>query len=794
MKKGKSKLGKKGTGVRKEGKQVKKLKKGSGKEPSPATKVSLRALLSGRKNTASARRAKVGLGANQANKKVKGGKKAGTAKTKGRGKQERASSGAGTPTQSQGLEALLEAANQIEGMDTRASSTATTSSSTTSRAASKRSAKHASAAAVRASHAASAVDTPVSPAAPSVSAPVMFTTKPVMVASGSTGNTLTPVPVLASVQSAGTPAVLPSQVPLGMLQKFLSLSAVPAIPASMPLIIPSQELAPSNDGTTAQVTTLTTTLPAEVTALPSQVTTFPSQVTAPPLTAHSQVAQSSISEEDVTGKRGKVVVPAAAPAVPTLMVQPEEGTSMLKHLLQLTGPSGSVSTAAGLATNTMATSPVSHITPPTSTPHPTSGTLDLNLQGASVTDAGLLNMELAAAETIAETKPDMNSITGQSCQVSEEFELGSSQEATSIKPEESFAESNIVKTDLQLEGSEAEAALPDSSVVTVGSTSGCQSQLSASVAASLGPDVQLCDGTQAGVPSPHILQVAASVPQVMAPPPQAAAAAALPQVTLCLPQALGGAHPQQVFGGGAQTMTLTLPQASVPLSQGQGSSTATFTHSMDLLQFLNLCAASGNGQVIIKTEPPVASDVAAMSNAYCPEKAASSSQAEGDASAGTKFILLNSNMQTQATVSALPGGNQLEETGGQESQISPASAAVTSSLTPTYDDSLTFSAAEDSQGLSATVQCPATSAGVEPYTEPAFEGGPVQTVTVSTLSETASQPALVQTAQMEEQTDVRSASNIEAVSHQFTMSEVDVPSLSTDQHGAESFVVEDMLL
>ena len=318
VKKGKGKVGPKGAALKKEGRQAKKVKKPAEKEPSPSTKVSLKALLSGRKN--SAKRAKGGQGVSQASKKAKGGKKVGGAAVKGRGKKEGGGSGAGTPNQAQGLQALLEAASQIDRMDalTSPSVTVPTNTKAASSARSKRLAARTSVTAVVPPKAAPIIHTTTQAATlaavPSIATPIVFATDQMVPV---TGATFTPHPVLTSGPS--TAASVPAQVSLSILQKYLGLSALPA--------------------------TAVSTVPLQV--LPSTSSDSSAEAQALPVTGSSQISKTG---EAVTTSK-TVANAVTTPSPHLLMAQPEAGTSMLKHLLRLTGPAAVSYTHLTLPTN-----------------------------------------------------------------------------------------------------------------------------------------------------------------------------------------------------------------------------------------------------------------------------------------------------------------------------------------------------------------------------------------------------------------------------------------------------------
>ena len=253
-KKGKGKAAHKVAALKKEGRQVKKGKKSAEKEPSPSTKVSLKALLSGRKN--SAKRARGGQGASQASRKAKGGKKAGGAAAKGRGKKAGSGRGTGTCTQAQGLQALLEAANQIDRMDALTSPSATTPTNTNSL--SSPSSKHLSASTSVAVDlqpvAAPIIHTTAQPAAlplaASIAAPIVFATNQTVPV---TGATFTPRPVLNPRPSVATSVPATPPMSLSMLHKYLGLSAVPATAAST---VPAMALSSTTLDTTPALQTL----------------------------------------------------------------------------------------------------------------------------------------------------------------------------------------------------------------------------------------------------------------------------------------------------------------------------------------------------------------------------------------------------------------------------------------------------------------------------------------------------------------------------------------------------------
>jgi hypothetical protein len=218
------------------GKLVKKGKKGAGsKEASPSTKISLKALLSGRKGAG-----KKGKGQPaKVNPTKKSGKK-GSA-TKGKSKKD-SDSRPGTPTQSQGLQALLEAASQIDRLDannpsTPASTSAAAKPSPSPAKVTRRSAAMAAAAAANAavSSASSKQSVPAatvqssgtftSATVTSISssaAPMIITTQPVLTAQGTSlpaGTTLLG-PLPAGIQAA-------PQISMAVLQKLLGLSVLP---------------------------------------------------------------------------------------------------------------------------------------------------------------------------------------------------------------------------------------------------------------------------------------------------------------------------------------------------------------------------------------------------------------------------------------------------------------------------------------------------------------------------------------------------------------------------------------
>ena len=742
-KKGKGKVGPKGAALKKEGRQAKKVKKPAEKEPSPSTKVSLKALLSGRKN--SAKRAKGGQGVSQASKKAKGGKKAGGAAAKGRGKKEGGGSRAGTPNQAQGLQALLEAASQIDRMDalTSPSVTVPTNTKASSSARSKRLAARTSVTAVVPPKAAPIIHTTTQAATlaavPSIATPIVFATDQMVPV---TGATFTPHPVLTSGPSTAAPASVPAQVSLSILQKYLGLSALPATAVST---VPLQVLSSTSSDSSAEAQAL-------------------------PVTGSSQISKTG--EAVTTSKTAANAVTTPSPHL--LMAQPEAGTSMLKHLLRLTGPAVTTSaTPPSIPTPAVNIIPAA---PQVLTPLVTSASsAGAMLKETNVTKESLVKVEpgeSAVAEKDEEGAVDQAALNNY--QIVAEYELGSSQEGSWVEANKHFPYVRVSKSKVYIkpesvEGEEITESVSGSNLPAV-----TPPQSSVDTPASHSTALlQSGDGTSVGLLDPQ----APVTPAVALAPPSSVtpstigtsqmlvqqASSSVPQVTLCLPQLVGLPQAQQASGSTAQTMTVTLPQASAPASQGQAVPTTTFTQSMDLMQFLNLCAASGNNQVIIKTETPIPTDIAAMSSAYSSDNAAIPSQTEEGASVAPKFILVDTSLQAPAAITAVPGGGQLQTPGGQ---------IIVSLANPA------LSATVNNAAVSTTVASPTLASSVDPPSLPASEQAP---------------PDVMQTPQEVMPSEVSSASGVEVVTNQFIMNEADISSLSEDQHGADSFVVDSML-
>lgn len=723
------------------------MKKSSEKEPSPSTKVSLKALLSGRKN--SAKRAKAGQGVNQASKKAKGGKKVGGAAVKGRGKKEGSGSGAGTSTQAQGLQALLEAASQIDRMDalTSPSVTAPTNTKSSSSARSKRLAARTSLTAVLPHKAAPTIHTTTQAVTldevPSIATPIVFATDQMVPV---TGATFTPHPVLTSRPSTTVPASVPAQVSLSILQKYLGLSALPSTAVST---VPMQALSSTTVDSMAEVHTLS-------------------------VTDSGRVINGSKDGEAVTSKTVASAVTASTPHL--LMAQPEAGTSMLKHLLRLTGPTVTTSTSPSPTTIPTSAMNIIPAAPQVLTPLITSPSA-----------AGLLLKETnVATESPVKAEPGVNEekdeeeavdqATVNSYQIVAEYELGSSQEGSWPETNKSFPYVRVSTSKVYIKPEPTDGEETSESGSVAGSNLSAVSLPHTSIdtlASHSAALLQSGDGTSAGVfePQASVTRAATLVPpssltsstvvKPQIPVPQASSP--VPQVTLCLPQVMGLPQKQQVSGNMTQTMTVTLPQSLAPASQGQAVPTTTYTQSMDLMQFLNLCAASGNNQVIIKTETPIPTDIAAMSSAYSSDNAATPSQTEEGASSAPKFILVDTSLQAPAAITTVQGGGQLQASGGQ---------IVVSLANPI------MSGTANSAAVSATVTNPTLATSLDPTSVPATEQAP---------------PVLMQSSQEEMPAEVTSANGVEVVTNQFIMNEADISSLSEDQHGADSFVVDSML-
>ena len=736
-------MGPKGAALKKEGRQAKKVKKPAEKEPSPSTKVSLKALLSGRKN--SAKRAKGGQGVNQASKKAKGGKKVGGAAVKGRGKKEGGGSRAGTPNQAQGLQALLEAASQIDRMDalTSPSVTVPTNTKASSSARSKRLAARTSVTAVVPPKAAPIIHTTTQAATlaavPSIATPIVFATDQMVPV---TGATFTPHPVLTSGPSTAAPASVPAQVSLSILQKYLGLSALPATAVST---VPLQVLSSTSSDSSAEAQAL-------------------------PVTGSSQISKTG--EAVTTSKTAANAVTTPSPHL--LMAQPEAGTSMLKHLLRLTGPAVTTSaTPPSIPTPAVDIIPAA---PQVLTPLVTSASsLGEMLKETNVTKESIVKIEPAdAADAEKDEEGAVDQAALNTYQIVAEYELGSSQEGSWVEANKRFPYVRVSKSKVYIkpesvEGEEITESVSGSNLPAV---SPPQSSVDTPASHSTAL-LQSGDGTSVGLLDPQapVTPAAALAPPSSVTPSTIGtsqmldqhASSSVPQVTLCLPQLMGLPQAQQASRSMAQTMTVTLPQTSAHASQGQAVPTTTFTQSMDLMQFLNLCAASGNNQVIIKTETPIPTDIAAMSSAYSSDNAAIPSQTEEGASAAPKFILVDTSLQAPAAITAVPGGGHLQTPGGQ---------IIVSLANPA------LSATVNNAAVSTTVASPTLASSVDPTSLPASEQAP---------------PVLMQTPQEVMPSEVSSASGVEVVTNQFIMNEADISSLSEDQHGTDSFVVDSML-
>ena len=128
-----------------------------------------------------------------------------------------------------------------------------------------------------------------------------------------------------------------------------------------------------------------------------------------------------------------------------------------------------------------------------------------------------------------------------------------------------------------------------------------------------------------------------------------------------------------------------------------------------------------------------------------------------------KFILVDTSLQAPAAITAVPGGGQLQTPGGQ---------IIVSLANPA------LSATVNNAAVSTTVASPTLASSVDPPSLPASEQAP---------------PDVMQTPQEVMPSEVSSASGVEVVTNQFIMNEADISSLSEDQHGADSFVVDSML-
>ncbi|XP_070186837.1 uncharacterized protein [Littorina saxatilis] len=754
-KKGKGKGGQqKSPAVKKDAKPVKKMKKSGEKEASPATKVSLKALLSGRKKGAGSKRARAGQPATtQVIKKTRGGKKAGGVATRGKSRKDGSKTGADTSQQGPGgLEALLEAASQIDRMAalTSPSTTAPTTTKSTSVARSKRSAAPVSSSVARPL----LQSPPIIYATPAsvghqisqqtvsgVGAPIMFAARHPLVATPVTaGTTFIPVPhtVLAPVTSGAVSVSLPTQVSHSMLQKFLGLSAIStASPVSPVLFTVAGSSAPVQSQSSKASDTLT-------------------NLQVPAVSASTTVAGSVKKEEARTHRTVAEILDA--PPVPLHMAPaPEAGMSMLKHLLRLTGP--------GLA----ASPPTTIFSAPTHTIIPAAPQILTPLVAVLSASEGMPKETIAAETPQVKIEPDVSSMetentddNGSSYKILSEYEVGSSQEGQEdsksfpyirvsttkvlVEPEPSTAEETVITSDSVNNPSVSQSAV-GSSMQPTQTTASVHSTDSTLVSFT----APLATVSQANaVKSETLLKQEPDVSCHATPSePQASGSGA--QISLTLPPGL--LQPQGQLGSGslAPTVTVTLPpQISIPGSHGPSGSTTTYTQSMDLMQFLNLCAASGNSQVIIKTEAPIGTDMTALGTSFGKEEVhLTLGQTEGDPSASPKFILVDTSLQAPAAVStAQTEGSQLETAVTEHMEVS---AASTTMVTHTE----TSMSASESMPLADFMQVP-------------------QEMTTE---------------------EVTSGNSVEVVPNQYTciMNEGDISSLSEDQQGADSFVVDSML-
>ncbi|KAL8613558.1 hypothetical protein ACOMHN_021977 [Nucella lapillus] len=787
VKKAKGKVGQKNISLKKDGKTTKKVKKGNEKsgESSSSAKVSLKALLSGRKNAAGSKKAKGGQASSLASKKTKKDKKTAGSGAK-KNKTERTDSRTSSPVQSQGLEALWEAATQIEKMDTLTCAPPTAPTSTPSRAIPKRAARTKVVSAPPSQKPTTPRSKPVTTSqliVPSVATPIVLAAHPVV----GTRTTFTPIPVLASVPAAGAPTALPTQVSLEMLQKFLGLSTVPGLPAS--------------------------TMP--MTLVPGQVLANPKAEVKKPILkpADQRPPQVAVEQSGPSRKKGKAAASSEkveklskVPAVHTPVTQPE-GTSMLKHLLRLTGPAMAVSTLPPtIPTITTTTTSPRTIPIQPLIPSPYSGQIKAEVsvnESIAAVQAAVMKQETVDEPACpAAGAGEESSVDPSEQDTQNHHMLVPGQEAVSLQEVPPVVADN--RTAMAVQDNSSQGLVKPETMETEVSE-GCSdrvsnvssvymSSISSPVVQATG-GLQSSDGVQSSAAPPHML-APSPLCFTQAPVPTLLPTSAVPQVTLCLPPALLGPQTQQVSGEGTQTVTVTLPQSSVSGIQGQEGSVATFTHSLDLMQLLNLCAASGNGQLIIKTEPPQFTDPCSESSAQSFGQA-TTSQVSGGASTVPNYIVVETCQEAASAQSAVVSSSQAVMSDGQtfvsavptgalSAVASPAlPLAVGSSTLLNSIDSTMLAAAVDTSALpavqssvlSTSVNCPVLSTA---ETQPDFATAFTDPQSVSV---TATQEMM--------QAGINLTSDHDMASSQF---EGNIDALSADQQGADSFIVEDMLL
>ncbi|XP_076459765.1 uncharacterized protein LOC143292941 [Babylonia areolata] len=793
VKKGKGKVGQKTGALKKDGKAKKMKKAGEKSDPSAATKVSLKALLSGRRNMTISKKGKAGPTAGMVTKKMKRAKK--TDSPAGKAKQKTAStSGTSSPLQSQGLDALLEAANQIESMDTSTSALSTpVANSSPSRAIPKRgsrtkvvSAQPAPKSSPARSRAAPNSQLIVPNAA---AAPIVLATTPAMITTRTTGAAFTPIPVMASMQAPGASSTsMTSQVSLDMFQKLLGLSTVQAIPASsVPMtLVPGQVVAAPVLSTRAEVKK-PGARPADRKPPPAAAAQKSPSKKKGRMASNSAVASQKV-ESDAPKPEARCLVP-----------QPE-GTSMLKHLLRLTGPSMNITTTSSTTPLTIPTT--SQVSLPSLGQVPTVAEVmtvkDTSEAEQTVVKVEAGNKSAESGDSRAVEPMDQSGEQNHRCVLVKQG-TGSPPPAAEVDGSGvatlQVNSSHVLVTSEAMETEEAVAPVESSATVVSGVSS--VSTLSNSVPVTSGLEVlQSIEGTAPCAGSSQI-HAPAGVCFTQASVPAPLVTNTVPQVTLCLPQTILGPQPQQEAGDSAQKMTVTLPQASVSALQGQGGSMATFTHSIDLLQFLNLCAASGNGQVIIKTEPPPSTDMVVESNTQTSELAASS-QGGGEGLGVPSYVVVGGTGQEgQSTEIA---GRQPGMSDGHSEMSAVHTVSLSASPSPAFFSTSALQptavfGATDSAVLTATMDTCALSTAVAPSSDSSATmslpvlSGPFHVVPASLPDSMSVSAATKEVTQGE----VSQVGGQVTVSNQF-VHDATLTGLSADQQGADSFIVEDMLL